>query len=247
MATNKKTVKKASAPTPAPVKVVDPREALPATDANLRSTLDALRQLATTLPKPEAPVQLDLVHALLHIIFAEGLPCGYGQEAVRRIEESFVDRNEFRVTEAFEVADLLADLEIPDIFARCVVVRDNVNQIYNDQNAVTLDFLREATIADRTNFFHRLPAIHSKLAKFLSNVLSFEEAVFSEKSTQRVMQRLGFDPAAKAPQEFFAEVRTLFAPFGHLPLAVAPPGKLVLTPTLSPLCLVLRLAPSGKR
>ena len=96
---------------------------------------------------PEEPQALDLVEAALHIAFAQGLPCGYGQEVRRRLAESFVDRNEFRVTEAYEVEEMLADLEIPDLFDRCLSVRDMVSQVYADQNGITLEFLREAGIA----------------------------------------------------------------------------------------------------
>jgi hypothetical protein len=84
------------------------------------------------------------------LYFADGLPCGYGQEARRRIAEGFVDRNEFRVTEAFEVEDLLRDLPIPNLFDRCLAVRDSIAQIYNDQNGVNLGFLRDAASATAT-------------------------------------------------------------------------------------------------
>lgn len=244
---NKKKAPKKESEAPAPVKVVDPREPLPATDANFKATLVDLRRTLESLPKPEQPGPGDLVQAVLHMIMAEGLPCGYGQEAVRRLETSFVDRNEFRITEAFETAELLADLDIPDLFDRCVLVRDMVNGIYAEQNSVSLEFVRELTIADRAQLPRRIPAITPKLNKFLSNLLSFEEAVFSDKSTQRVVQRLGLDPADKGVLEFFSQVKNLLAPFGHLPFKVGPDGKLLKEPVLSPACLLLRLSPTGKR
>lgn len=254
----------------------DPREPLAPTPANLQASLAELKAVLAVLPVPsvsrgpvaegpvaEGPVadgqkadggeprpQLDLVEAMLHIYFADGLPCGYGQEARRRIGESFVDRNEFRVTEAFEVEDLLRDLAIPNLFDRCLAVRDSVAQIYNDQNGVNLAFLREAGISDRNTFFQRIQAMQPHVAAFLANLLTVEELCFSDKSTLRAQQRLGIDAKEPAVGKWLDEVRAILAPYGHLPLDVGPHlvgGKPNLKFPLSPACLLVRLAPAGKR
>ncbi len=236
-----------------PVKAVDPRAHLAPTDKHLSETLEQVRAALDKLPKPAEARRGDLVQVLMHIVLCEGLPCGVGQEAVRRIEHGFVDRNEFRITEAFEVEDLLADLQIPDAFDRCKIVRDAVAQIYNDQNSVTLEFLREAGVGDRQNFFNRVPAIPAKIAKYLGHVMSFEEAIFAaEKPGPRILQRIGLEGAAG--EKFVLELRQLLAPFGYLPFKVgpdAPPremhAKPHATPVLSAGCLVLRLAPGGRK
>ena len=228
----------------------DPRAPVAPTEANLSATLAELTAVLKGLTPPAQPQKVELVHALCHIVLGEGLPCGVGQECVRRIEAAFVDRNEFRVTEAFVVAELLGDLEIPDLFERCLVVRDAIAQIYNDQNAINLDFLHEAGVSDRQNFFNRVPSLSPKSVKFLMNLLSFEEAIFSDRSTQRVIQRLGLDPKASYVNGFFAALKTELAPFGHVPLQVGPDrgdGKPITKPILSPACLLARLAPRGKR
>ncbi|MCC7396385.1 MAG: hypothetical protein IT455_04895 [Planctomycetes bacterium] len=234
----------------------DPREPLTPNAENFATTLTALKAVLADLPPPPAPAegellpQLDFVDALLHCYFAEGLPCGYGQEARRRIAEGFVDRNEFRVTEAFEVEDLLRDLPIPQLFDRCLAVRDSIAQIYNDQNGVNLGFLREAGISDRNTFFQRVPAVQPHVVTFLGNLLTVEELVFSDKSTLRAQQRLGIDAKEAAAGKFLDEVRALLKPYGKLPLDVGPdlPGrKPNLAHPLSPACLLVRLAPAGKR
>jgi hypothetical protein len=240
----------------------DPREPLSPTAENLQLVLGQLKVVLRDLPPPAvsggeategapAPLpQLDLVDALLHFYFADGLPCGYGQEARRRIAESFVDRNEFRVTEAFEVEDMLRDLPIPGLFDRCLAVRDSVAQIYNDQNGVNLGFLREAGISDRNTFFQRVPAVQPHVVHFLGNLLTIEELCFSDKSTVRAQQRLGLEPKDAAAAKFLDEVRALLKPYGQLPLDVGPHlgnRKPNLKHTLSPACLLVRLAPAGKR
>jgi hypothetical protein len=233
----------------------DPRAPLSPTPANLQLVISELEKVLADLPPPtpkegEALPQLDLVEAMLHVYFAEGLPCGYGQEARRRIQESFVDRNEFRVTEAFEVEDLLRDLAIPDLFDRCLAVRDSVAQVYNDQNGVNLGFLREAGISDRNTFFQRVPAVQPHAANFLTNLLTIEDLCFSDKSTLRAQQRLGLEPKDAAAETFLDRVRALLKPYGHLPLDVGPHlsgHKPNLAHVLSPACLLVRLGPPAKK
>ncbi|MFN9332201.1 MAG: hypothetical protein ACK6D1_06315, partial [Planctomycetota bacterium] len=134
--TTKKKPKTANAPEAPP----DPRQPLAPTAEHFDATLKALKAVLADVPPPppppegQPPATLDLVDAVLHLYFADGLPCGYGQEARRRIAEGFVDRNEFRVTEAFEVEDLLRDLPIPRLFDRCLAVGDSVAPFENPPN-----------------------------------------------------------------------------------------------------------------
>ena len=244
------TSKKKANPAPQVEAPPDPREPLAPTAQNLQATLAELDKVLKDLPAPTEPKPLDLVEALLHIYFADGLPCGYGQEARRRIAEGFVDRNEFRVTEAFEVEDMLSDLPIPGLFDRCLAVRDSVAQIYGDQNGVQLHFLREAGISDRNMFFQRIPSMQPHGVAFLTNILTLEELCFSDKSTLRAQQRLSLDPKDAAANEFLNSLRATMKPYGHLPIDVGPHlsgRKPNLKHTLSPACLLARLAPAGKR
>ena len=231
----KRKAKKAEAPP-------DIRAPLEATPAHLKSTLAEVRASLEGVEPPEEARASDLVDAMLHITMAEGLPCAVGQECVRRFDGHFVDRNEFRLTEAFEVEELVADLEIPNCFNRALRARDSIAEIYNDQNEVTLEFLREASVTDRKLFFQRTPVIKPAVVHFVAALLTFEEILFSDRSTLRLQQRVGMDPKTKAVQEFFGELKQLVARFGHLPLAVAAGNS----EGLSAASLVIRLAPPGK-
>ncbi|MFM1872358.1 MAG: hypothetical protein RL398_1780, partial [Planctomycetota bacterium] len=165
------------------------------------------------------------------------------------IRENFVDRNEFRVTEAYEVEDLLGDLGIPDLFERCQAVRESIGQIYADQNGVQLGFLRNLGISDRASWFQRAPSMPAHAVHFLSNVLTLEEICFSDKSTLRAQQRFGLDPKNEGVSDFLNQVRVLLAPYRGLPLDVGkdlPKGKVNTTHALSPTCLLLRLGPAMK-
>ncbi|MDA0374841.1 MAG: hypothetical protein O2865_13735 [Planctomycetota bacterium] len=232
---------------------VDPREPIPISVKTLDEAVTAIEALVSGLTPPAEPVQLDLVDAFLHLELVAGLTCGVGQEALRRIWDEYVDRNEFRITEAFEVEILLGGLGIPDLFERSRTVQQAINQIYADQNKVSLDHLREAAISERKNFFQRVPAITNDAARRLADVLSWEEIVFSQRSTQRVQQRVGLEGNA-AEEAVLNRLRAVLAPFGHIPLAVGPerpdgsgPRAPAADPALCPLCLLLRLAPAGKK
>lgn len=247
MAAKKKARKKTAR---AETKVVDPRAPVKPTPAALREALEEVRSVLPKIAQPEEPVPGDLVYAMVHAFFAEGLADGVAQEVLRRIENAFVDRNEFRVTEAFEVADLLRDLEIPDLLERCLAVQEAVGQVYNDQNSVSLDLLREASVTERNQFFQRVPAIAPHVSRFLISLISFEECIFSDRSTIRVQMRLGLDPKASAVQEFFSGMRELITPYGHIPLTVGPDsgdGRPTMEPVLSPASVVVRLSPGGKK
>src|SRR5690606_31854857 len=110
--------------------VADPHEPVEPTPKNLPETFARLEEVVAKLEPPPEPKPGDLVDALIHAMIADGLPCGVGQEVLRRFAAEYVDRNEFRVTEAHEAEQVIADLPIPNLFERCLAVQQAVNQIY---------------------------------------------------------------------------------------------------------------------
>lgn len=242
----KKTTKKKKKKKVAPP---DIRSALPPTPANLTAVLGSVRDALQNVPVPETPVPGSLVEVMLHITMAQGIRCGIGQECRRRFVEGFVDRNEFRLTEGFEIEDSVADLEIPQAFQRCLRARDSIAEVYNDQNQVDLEFLREAPVTDRNMFFQRMPVLKPDVIHFLQGVMTFEEIIFSDKSTLRLQQRVGLDPKASTTHEFLGQLNQMIRPYGHLPLDVGPhaaDGSPILTPELSAASELVRLAPPRK-
>lgn len=242
----KRATRKAPAKKPPPPDLRARRAPCPAA---FKTTLQDLRAVLEKLPPPAEPHPQDLVLAMIHFTFADGVPCALGQEANRRLAAGFVDRNEFRLTEAFEIEEMLQDLEIPDLFRRCLAVRDSIAQIYNDRNTVDLSLLRDAKVTERNQFFARAPAIQPPVAKFLMDLVSFEEILLSDRSTLRVYQRMGLDPKFPAVNEFVGELKPLLQPFGHVPVEVLPPseGSEGHQPPLCPACILTRLGPPGRR
>lgn len=228
----------------------DLRSHLEPTAKNLEATLVELEAVVGKLTPPEVQQPTELVEAMVHQILTAGVPCGIGQAARARIAVDFVDRNEFRLTEAFELEELLGDLGIPEAFERCDRIIQAIRQIYNEQNSVTLEFLRDAQVGDRNTFLQRAVAIPTEASRFITHILSFEELLFSDRSTQRVQQRLNLDAKVPHVEAFLTRAAVMLKPFGCLPLDVAPPRNdrtPHLVPTLSPACLLVRLAPAGKR
>lgn len=245
----KKTTKKKKKKKKKPQAPPDIRCGLRPTPANLQATLEALKESLVNVPVPAKPEPGNLVEAMLHITMAKGLRCGIGQECRRRFVAGFVDRNEFRLTEAFEIEEVVADLEVPQAFQRCLRARDSIAELYNDQNQVDLEFLREASVTDRNMFFQRMPALKPDVIHFLQAIMTFEEMIFSERSTLRLQQRVGLDPKATTTHEFLGQLNQIIRPYGHLPLQVGPDpkdGTPLLTPELSAASQMIRLAPPSK-
>ncbi len=231
-----------------PEKPADPRAPLEPTQKAMEATLAELSAVVGLLTPPAEQKPCDLIEAMIHITIATGGPCGWGQAARYLIQTEFVDRNEFRLNEAFELEACLAAIPAPHMFERCDQLVQAIRQIYNEQNDVTLEFLRDAQVSDRNAFLQRAVAIKPEVAKFLQNILSFEELLFSDRSTQRVQQRLNLDCKLPYVEAFVVKARELLKPFGGLPLDVGKQIKGVHeTPILAPACLLLRLAPGGKR
>ncbi len=243
--------KKAAAKKPKAVKPKDepplPRAAVAPTAAGLESMRKEAAAVLADLQAPEEPKPADLIAAFLHLTFAaKRTPCHVAQQILARIESEFVDRNEYRVTEAFEIEEMLAEFELPNAFEVCLAAKRGIDEIYNDQNGFTLDFLREASVTDRNMFFQRVPSVPAAMAKHLVHLVSFEEIFLSERSTQRVQQRLGLEPKDKHVESFITDMRTLLKPFGHLPLDVAEQSAKSAKHQLCPTCTILRLGPEPK-
>jgi hypothetical protein len=223
---------------------VDPREPVEPKPALLQTTLDACAAILASLEKPAEPQPGDLVAAVIHQVLGAGLPCWIPQEALRRFDLEFVDRNELRVTEAFETEELLADLGIPELFERCRSVQQLVSQIYGDQNRIELGALRTLSITERKGMFQRLPAIPSDAVAYLNQVLTFEDVLFAPRSAARSQAKLGLEGADG--EAFVQKARELFGPYGHLPLLVGKHGNQGGEHVLCPSCLLARISAGRK-
>lgn len=222
----------------------DPRETVEPKPAVLQATLEALTAILGELEKPAEPQPGDLVTAVMHFVLGQGVACGIAEEATRRLDAEFVDRNELRVTEAYETEELLGDLGIPDLFERCRTVQQIVAQIYNDQNRIDLGALRGLSITERKGMLQRLPAIPPDAVAYLNQVLTFEEVLLSPRSASRSQQKLGLEGGPA--EDFVQKARDLVQPFGHLPLSIGKKGSDPAQRPRCPSCLCSRIQP-GKR
>jgi hypothetical protein len=165
----------------------------------------------TVSAAPGSPEPGVVDHAL-YVVLAKDQNPKKAAEAVQRLHSEFVDWNEVRLCEAFEFADLFADLlPGPDLFARCERLKELINQIYQDQNKISLEFLREASPEERAKYLATLPALRPEEVFYVQVALTgFDQVVFHYGSA-RVVQRLGVVKRTGSPTQMVAQLEKLLA------------------------------------
>ena len=131
-----------------------------------------------------------LDHAV-YVLIARNVPRRRAEEAVRRLHTEFVDWNEVRLAEAFELAELWTDLiQVPDLFQRCEKVKSLIAQVYQDQNKISLDMLKEREPEERVQYLEAVQALAPDQRQYLALVLAGMDQVVFHWSLARVVQRL---------------------------------------------------------
>jgi hypothetical protein len=154
---------------------------------------------------------LPLVHLGMYCVFAVGgNPPKVCLEAVKRLVEAFPDWNEFRISDPLEFVEILEDLKIENLYHRCERVLDFINDVYQDQNGVDLEFLRESDSEDRLTILDRYVSLGPALAHFLALGIQGFEGVLFHYSWARVVQRLGIVPRSGSPKTLVASLEKVF-------------------------------------
>ena len=131
-------------------------------------------------------------------------------EAVKRLVEAFPDWNEFRISDPLEFVEILEDLDIDNLYYRCERVLDFINDVYQDQNGVDLEFLRESDSEDRLTILDRYVSLGPALAHFLALGIQGFEGVLFHYSWARVVQRLGIVPRSGSPKVLISSFAKVF-------------------------------------
>ncbi len=140
------------------------------------------------------------------ILAIGGNAAGECMDAVHRLLEAFPDWNEFRISDAIEFYELLAETKIDNLYDRCQRILDFVNDVYQDQNAVDLEFLRDLEPQDRLQILDRYPSLGPPLAYFIALSLQNYEGVLFNYSWARVAQRVGLVPRSGSPKVLTASL-----------------------------------------
>ncbi|GEM_PF-3046418 len=154
---------------------------------------------------------LPLVHLGMFCVFAVGgNPPKVCLEAVKRLVEAFPDWNEFRISDPLEFVEILEDLEIDNLYNRCERVLEFINDVYQDQNGVDLEFLRQSDTEDRLTILDRYVSLGPALAHFLALGIQGFEGVLFHYSWARVVQRLGLVPRSGSPKVLLSSFAKVF-------------------------------------
>jgi len=173
-----------------------------------KDLVHTLIQYMGKVPRPPArKAPKTVVEVGIFAIFAiGGNPSGACMEAVRRLLETFPDWNEFRISDAIEFHELLEDLGLKDLYDRCERVLDFINDVYQDQNQVDLEFLRDLPPEDRLQILDRYTSLGPPLAHFLALSLQGFEGVLFHYSLARVAQRVGLVERTGSPKVLVASL-----------------------------------------
>ncbi len=154
---------------------------------------------------------LTLVQLGMFCVFAVGgNPPKVCLEAVKRLVEAFPDWNEFRISDPLEFVEILEDLKLDNLYNRCERVLEFINDVYQDQNGVDLEFLRESDSEDRLTILDRYVSLGPALAHFLALGIQGFEGVLFHYSWARVVQRLGIVPRSGSPKVLLASFAKVF-------------------------------------
>jgi hypothetical protein len=154
-----------------------------------------------------------LGEVLDHAIFAalgREVPARKKEEAVRRLHTEFVDWNEVRLAEAFELEQLFSDLvPVPDLFQRCERIKALINQVYQDQNKISLDHLREKSADERAKYLATLTPLSADQAFYVNLAVEGFDKVLFHYSSARVVQRLGIVKRTGSPSQMATQLEQL--------------------------------------
>jgi len=205
--------------------------------AELLSTLTKTLGKAATVASKNLPDTV--VETGIFTIFAlGGTASRTALEAVKRLRDTFPDWNEFRVSDTFEFVEVLEDLNIGDLYDRCEQALEFVREVYKDQNAVDLEFLREREPAERLQLLNRYPALGAGLALHLALALQDFSGVLFDYSWARVAHRVGLIPRSGSPKtnvKALAKLYTKEADLATVQLNMIRLGEEICTPK-NPLC-----------
>ncbi|MCH7802235.1 MAG: hypothetical protein IIC24_11945, partial [Chloroflexi bacterium] len=92
--------------------------------------------------KPPAVEPTDPLEQMLTAILARNATDADAREAYVQLREATVDLNDLRVTSAADICEIVGD-KSPESVARAYAIRDALKEVFDRENKLDLDFLRE--------------------------------------------------------------------------------------------------------
>jgi endonuclease III len=150
-------------------------------------------------------VQLIEVDSVLekaaYLILREGSSTAVAQKALKALHEHFIDWNEVRISRPSELARMIAGSRkaaaLHRVDARVRRLRDMIDQVYNDRNDPSLDFLLEMKTSERFEYLEDVDDLGIHNAYALVQWLSDDERlVLVSPALAKTAQKLGLVASA---------------------------------------------------
>lgn len=126
---------------------------------NATKHADAIRSLSKKLikeHKPEPRELIDPVRALVVAVFSYDTTDDRAADAMKRIDEEFVDLNELRVATELEVADLVGT-RYPKLDERAAALKAILNHIFEREGVLGFERIKTLKRAEQRQFLRDLP------------------------------------------------------------------------------------------
>jgi endonuclease III len=129
---------------------------------NATKHADELRSLFRRLTKewkPEPRQPQEALRALVRAAMSYDMTDAKAEEAMRHIQQEFVDLNELRVATDLEIHELLG-VRYPVIEKRVAMITQSLNNIFEREHTMNLERLKSVSKRDARQFLRELPDIH---------------------------------------------------------------------------------------
>src|SRR5271156_470801 len=129
---------------------------------NATKHADELRSLFKKLMRDEKPPPretMDALQALVRGAMSYDVPDSKAGDAMKAINDEFVDLNELRVATDLEIQELLG-VRYPEIERRVAMITQGLNQIFEKEHTLSLDRLKGISKREARQFLRDLPDIH---------------------------------------------------------------------------------------
>ena len=146
---------------------------------NATKHADELKSLCKKLVREHKPPEkhpLEPLWALVRGAMSYDVPDARVEEAIKVIQQEFVDLNELRVATELEVQEMLG-MRYPQIEQRVKMSTAALNAIFEKEHTLSLDRLKTVSRRDARQFLRELPEMTSFVDAFVM-LMSFDGSAF---------------------------------------------------------------------
>ena len=192
--TKKKTTKRSTKTAAKKTSTAKPKSKVPggtSAAARKRRLAALLERLDKSFGEVQTPELEDVMEHAVYLILREGASHTAAMKALASLREDFVDWNEVRASTPSELGRMMLGTNrassLRKMYPRAERLKDMIDQVYNDRNDTSLEFLAESKTKEQIEFLEDLDdlGIHNAYAmvQWLSGDTSKLVAITSEVAT----------------------------------------------------------------